>query len=535
MSFAVALVSHGERKAVAIVTSREAEDPKAAAIKLAEQVLAASPETVVKNHEVVWERFWSKGGIELDDPVLQSMWYRNLYFLRCVIRPDAVSPGLFASLVSDGPAWHGDYHTNYNIQSTYWSVYSSNHPELSEPYDRLIADYMPRARWLCQQLFGFEDAYLPHVLFAFEPPPDECQGITRRPYIHHVWGWTLGVAGFSAQPVWWHYKYEPSRELLEKVAYPVVRDIANFQANFIAGCEKTGDGKIMLAPTASPEHWGWTKRFERNRNCGFCLGMFQYMFQAAIEGAQTLGTDADMVARWKNAATLLPDYPLSDADPPVVVDVEGAPPIDYNISVPATPVFPGDVVTFWSPDFQKELFSRTIDQLRWNGNNSAIMLSVSRARLSMPETPAWIREELTARLRPNGTLTLNRNEPRYGFNNFGHYTEQFAASMAINEMLLQSGSDVVRVFPAWPLDKPARFHRLRTQGGFLVTASCENGAVGTMSIESTAGGHLRLLSPWPAIEVVGPVGGARPVALNAEGIVELDTQVGQLFQFRRRQ
>ncbi len=35
---------------------------------------------------------------------------------------------------------------------------------------------------------------------------------------------------------------------------------------------------------------------------------------------------------------------------------------------------------------------------RRKGNNSAIMLSVSRARLSMPETPAWVRRELTARL-----------------------------------------------------------------------------------------------------------------------------------------
>jgi len=534
MSFAVALVTRGSRQAVAIVTSREAADPKAAAIKLAGDALAAAPDAVVKAHEAVWDRFWSKSGLELDDPVLRSMWYRNLYFLRCVVRQGAVSPGLFASLVSDGPAWHGDYHTNYNIQSTYWPVYSSNHPELSEPYDRLIADYLPRARWLCKELFGFEGAYIPHVLFAFEPPPEACQGPTRRQYIHHVWGWTLGVAGFSAQPVWWHYKYEPSREFLEKTAYPVVREIADFQANFVDVCEKTADGKIVLAPTVSPEHWGWTKRFERNRNCAFCLGMFRYVFDAAIEGAQTLGCDAGKVARWQKAVTLLPDYPLSADELPLVVDVQGAPPIGYNISVPATPVFPCDVVSIWSPAAQQELFARTIGGLRWNGNNSAIMLSVSRARLSMPETLPWVREELTARLRPNGTLTLNRNEPRYGFNNFGHYTEQFAASLAINELLLQSVADVVRVFPAWPLDQPARFRQLRAQGGFLVSAACENGKVGPISVESTAGGRLRLLSPWPGIEAVGPAGEARSLTPDEKGIVQLDTQPGQTFEFRAR-
>ena len=534
MSFAVALVTRGQRQAVAVVTSREAADPKAAAIKLAGDALAAEPEAVVKAHEAVWERFWSKSGLELDDPALRSMWYRNLYFLRCVVRPGAVSPGLFASLVSDGPAWHGDYHTNYNIQSTYWPVYSSNHPELSEPYDRLIVDYLPRARWLCKELFGFEGAYIPHVLFAYEPPPEACQGPTRRQYIHHVWGWTLGVAGFSAQPVWWHYKYEPSREFLEKTAYPVVRDIADFQANFIDVCERSDDGKIVLAPTVSPEHWGWTKRFERNRNGAFCLGMFRYTFEAAIEGAGTLGRDADRMARWQKAMGLLPDYPLSGDEPPVVVDVQDAPPIGYNISVPATPVFPGDVVTFWSPAAQQELFARTIGQLQWNGNNAAIMLSVSRARLSMSETLPWVREELTTRLRPNGTLTLNRNEPRYGFNNFGHYTEQFAASLAINELLLQSVADVVRVFPAWPPDKPASFRQLRAQGGFLVSAACENGKVGPVTVESTAGGRLRLLSPWPGIEAVGPDGVARSLTPNEKGVVELDTQAGQTFEFHAR-
>jgi len=228
---------------------------------------------------------------------------------------------------------------------------------------------------------------------------------------------------------------------------------------------------------------------------------------------------------------LLPDSPLSGDEPPVVVDVQGAPPIGYNISVPATPVFPGDVVSIWSPAAQQELFSRTIGGLRWNGNNAAIMLSVSRARLSMSETLPWVREELTARLRPNGTLTLNRNEPRFGFNNFGHYTEQLAASLAINELLLQSVADVVRVFPAWPLDHPARFRQLRAQGGFLVSAACENGKAGPVLIEATAGGRLRLLSPWPRIEVVGPGGETASLTPNEQGIVELDTQPGQTFEF----
>ena len=54
----------------------------------------------------------------------------------------------------------------------------------------------------------------------------------------------------------------------------------------------------------------------------------------------------------------------------------------------------------------------------------------------MPGTLDWLRTELKSRTRPNGTLTLNRLG--HGLNNFGHYTEQFGASMAVSELLLQS-------------------------------------------------------------------------------------------------
>ena len=204
----------------------------------------------------------------------------------------------------------------------------------------------------------------------------------------------------------------------------------------------------------------------------------------------------------------------------MVVDVEDAPPITYNIAVPAVPVFPGDVVTWFAPPAEKELFARTIEGCRWNGNNSVIILSVARARLSMPGTLDWLRTELEARTRPNGTLTLNRRG--HGLNNFGHYTEQFGASMAVSELLLQSVGDVVRVFPAWPKDKPAEFHSLRAQGGFLVSAVMAEGGVKHLSVTSTVGGRLQLLNPWREITVVR---NGRPEALATDdrGIVIAET------------
>ena len=493
MSYAVAIAAKRELQAVAIVTSREAEDPRAAAVKLARETLKEETDTLIGKHEAAWATFWSRSGIRLGDTFLTDTWYRNLYYLRCVTKPGVIPPGLFASLVNSAPAWHGDYHTNYNIQQTFWSAFNTNHPELAEPYARLFRGYLPRAQWLCKQIFGFEGAYFPHVIFAYEPDPETCKSPVGRQYIHHVWGYTMGVPAFTVQPVWWHYKYQPEREFLEKTAYPLVRGVALFQVNFMDVCDQDGDGNLVLAPTVSPEHWGWTKDFARNRNCTFDIAMFRYVFEAAIEGAQTLGRDGELVARWRSALKRLPAYPTTGGDTPVVVDVEGAPPITYNIAVPAVPVFPGDVVSWFSPDAETKLFARTIERTRWNGNNSIYIMGVSRARLSMPGTREWLSNEIKARLRPNQTITLNRLGT--GFNNYGHYTEQFGASMAIGELLLQSVEDVIRVFPAWPKDEDAAFVNLRAQGGFLVSSEQKGGKVVKLEVTSTVSGTLRLLNP----------------------------------------
>ena len=526
MKFAVAVATYGDRTAISIVTSRESDDVVVDAVKLATETLRADNAALVRGHETSWQKFWVTSGVDLDDALLSASWYQNLYFLRCVTKPGVVAPGLFASLVNDRPAWHGDYHTNYNIQQTFWTCFNANHPELAEPYDDLIVSYFARARWLARTVFDSDGAYYPHVLFAYEPPPEQCHGPTRRQYLHHVWGFTIGVAGFTVQPLWWHYKYAPNREFLEKVAYPAVRDVAIFYADFVDECDGGPNGKVVLAPSVSPEHWGWTPNFERNRNCAFDIALARYTLEAAIEGATTLDRDAHLVRRFRAAVVRLPAYPTTEDEEAIVVDVEGAPAINYNIAVPATPVFPGDVVTWWSPAEQRELFARTTEGLRWNGNNSMVILAVTRARLSMPGTLKWLHDEVTARLRPNRTVTLNRLGLPY--NRAGHYTEQFATTMAVGELLLQSVGDIIRVFPAWPKDRPARFHDLRAQGGFLVSGELRDGEVTQVSVTSTAGGRLRLLSPWPRISVRrGPHGDAADLEPDASGTVTLETHAGE--------
>jgi alpha-L-fucosidase 2 len=109
--------------------------------------------------------------------------------------------------------------------------------------------------------------------------------------------------------------------------------------------------------------------------------------------------------------------------------------------------------------------------------------------LSLPDTHEWITREFQRRQMPNGFLQL-LGDTR------GNYSEQTAAAGIVAELLLQSVSDIIRVFPCWPKEKDAGFSKLRAQGGFLVTAEQKAGKIVKLEITSTVGGKLRLLNPW---------------------------------------
>ena len=210
---------------------------------------------------------------------------------------------------------------------------------------------------------------------------------------------------------------------------------------------------------------------------------------------------------------------------PVVVDWRGCKfneVQEHNITVPVVPVFPGDQVTWFSPQTEKDLYRRTIGVTRHNGNNSNVMLNVARARLSMPEAVTETRQWFKGKAAPNGM---------FAWLGHGDYlSESSAVAALVSEFLVQSVGNVIRVFPCWPKEIPAGFADLRAQGGFLVSAQQEDGKIVKLAISSTVGGRLRLLVPWPAVTLARG-GKATQVAPGTDGIVELDTKPGDRLSF----
>jgi hypothetical protein len=135
------------------------------------------------------------------------------------------------------------------------------------------------------------------------------------------------------------------------------------------------------------------------------------------------------------------------------------------------------------------------------------------------------------RQRPNGTLTLNVLGKN--FNDFGHYTEQFAATAIVSELLIQSVNNIIRVFPAWDKTKNAQFQSLRAKGGFLVSSSLTNGECDFVEIKSTVGGNLKVLCPREEMELT--LNGKKiNIQKNKSGIVEIATEAKDIILLKNQ-
>ena len=522
MEYVVAVATRGELKAVSMITSFDQPDGDLlkSAIALASDTVAESEAALVAKHEQAWQDFWSRSGLQLEDPELQRWWYRTVYFAGTICRPGTAPVGLMPPLPTDITPWHADYHHNYNTWQCYLPLAGVNHPELADPWISYNNRMIPRYKNLAMETYGIEGIHLPISSFLHEPDPAISKSVNKRQVSLLPWGLTIGLQGMTLQSMWQKYLYDQDAEYMEEKIYPYLRETARFYVNFIKHCQIDEDGKIKLGPSYSPEH-GKPGIY----NCPFDIAYVQYTFEAMIEAATLLELDSELLAYCKKFKPMLADYPTAlNADgEPILVDWTGCKVGEvklHNITVPASPVFPGDQVTWFDDEATKALHRRTIDAIVFRDHNANVMLNIARARLSMPHARDKFKAWFETRERANGLFEWTGHQ-------HGVYMPEMVGVVGfINELLLQSVNNKIRLLPCWPKDLNAEFSRLRAQGGFMVSAKFKDGRVASATIESVADKRLLLLSPWKTIYANG-----QKLAIDKSGLVNLVTKEGQVFVF----
>lgn len=359
----------------------------------------------------------------------------------------------------DSALWHADFHLNELRAEPMLAL--GQFEELM-PYCEMIRTLLPQCEENARDVYDLPGAMYPLVHF-----PLRCRGIA---HTNLTWEQDMGLNGLASKPLWLYYRYTGDREFLRETAYPVLRSCARFCRSYLTDGE---DGRFHIIPTVSPEHWGLTARFEQNRDCTSALTLTRYLFRVTAEAAAILDTDHDEAEDWRIAAQRLVDYPtFATEDGEIWTDVDGAPPIQYNVPVPLTPVFWGDDVGLDSPEEIRALANRTLRHIDIWPPHRGYLNSCIRPRLGVYEPGA-----------PIGP-----------------------------ENLLQSYQSI-RIFPAVPPEGEIIMESFAAEGGFRISARrTAEGEVEYVGILSTLGGQCTITHSWPGGRAVAAIDGGRDVA-----------------------
>ena len=508
MSFALAMATSGTRHVLAVVDSLENANPLAAAEQLAANALATAEAQLQAAQTAAWAHFWAKSGVQLGNTSLQTQWYQNLYYSACASRPGAAPIGLCLGTddINFSSLWKGIETSDYNFEQAFWGSYDTNHPELSEAYTQYLANYEPVAEWYAQNVFGLSGAAYPHNQWVNESTDPSASTLPRNGLLAYPpYSLGLGLGGWILQNVWDSYLYDPTASYLSTTVYPMMKEAAIFYAGALNACPKDSSGAAIYGPSYVEELGNYGVDDVTSD-----IGFTQLALQAAIQAAQTLGVDSSLVSGWQQALTLLPAYPTASGTSGTVItdELDGSASVAYNVAVPILPVFPAGVVNWFSSAAQQATFLNTIQTIDWGTANSVVMMAGAYARLAPAMTAYnWIANAFSEYQQANGMLVLNGIQG-------ANFTEGFAVSGVISEMLLQSVGGIVRFFPAMPAGQNASFSDLGAEGGFQVSAAQQNGSVGQISVTASQAAPFEFLSPWQYLSVT--ING-KAVALTSDG------------------
>jgi hypothetical protein len=300
----------------------------------------------------------------------------------------------------------------------------------------------------------------------------------------------LGTMAQIIRPSWDEWDYGGDINVLRNECYPLMREMAMFYAAY---AKKGEDGFYHIIPSMEEERWGFYPRFGRNKDVTSSLCMFRWALRRAVEAAELLELDADLRDRWREVAEeVLPTPTWQTPEGPAYTSQPGLEPRrlpgDHFAEPAMYPALLADEINLDSPREQKDMMLRTVQALRTAETSGPTLLLL-------------------------GTPPDQADHQRQR-NNFDP------------EMLLNSRSGRIHLFPVVSATDEIAFRNLQARGGFLVS-SCKNAAgVYHVEIEARRDHQCQLMNPWPGRSVVISEGG------KTDSVpFQLDTSNGECLVF----
>ena len=451
-------------------------------------------EESLKEHLEWWSAYWAKSSVSIPDSLLEKQYYLEMYKFGSAARADVPPISLQAVWTADHgklPPWKGDFHHDLNTQLSYWPSYTGNSLDLEEGFLNWLWKYRPAFKKYTRDYFETEGMNVPGVTTL--------EGEPMGGWIQYSMGQT--VASWLAHHFYMHWKYSMDREFLKQRAYPWIKDAAVFLDQIAV---KKEDGKRKLLISSSPEIFNNSKEAWFSETTNFDLALIRWTYEKAAELASELGLNEE-AAKWNQ---ILSEWPQLDIDAETgLTFAPGVPYAESHRHFSHLMAFhPLGLVDFSKGEADKTIIQNTLRNLEkigpdywcgysysWEGNLYARAFDGEKAS----EALRIFAECFCLK----NSFHVNGDQCKAGHSKFTYrpFTLEgnFAFASGIQEMLIQSHSGIVKLFPAIPSDwKDVSFNKLRTYGAFLVSAKMENGQLSTVEIISEKGGEIVIQNPF---------------------------------------
>lgn len=459
----------------------------------ATKALSAGPAKAYKGHMEYWNSFWKQSGVKVPDALVQHQYDREMYKFGSATRKDSYPISLQSVWTADDgylPPWKGDYHNDLNTQLSYWPSYIGNHLDEGLGYLNTLWSQVGKYKEFTKKFFGKEGLAAPGYCTL--------EGDAMSGWVQY--GFSPTTSAWLGQHFYLHWKYSADKEFLKERAYPFLKDVAIFLEQ---ETQVLPDGTRTFEYSSSPEIHNNSIHAFFPVITNYDLALTRFAFSAAAEMADSLGLVEDS-ARWKKDGGQLPYYAI-DEDGGLSI----APGKSYDLShrhfSHAMAIHPLGLLDIHNGQEEKAIIDATLARLHANGPDW--WCGYSYSWLANMEARAGHGKEAAEALRTfagcfvlRNSFHANGDQTKSGKSNYTYrpFTLEgnFAYASGLQEMLLQSQTGVIEVFPAIPSDwKDVSFNRLRAMGAFLVSAELKAGEVVSLNVYSEKGGTLRIVSP----------------------------------------
>jgi alpha-L-fucosidase 2 len=476
-----------------ISSKRNSQDTSITASEVTEKYFAKGMDEYEENHLTWWNSFWNASGITLPDTLLQQQYYMDMYKLGAAARQGAPPISLQSVWTADNgklPPWKGDFHHDLNTQLSYWPTYAGNHLELEQGFLDWLNQHKHTFEKYTKEYFGTNGLNVPGVTTL--------EGDPMGGWIQYAFGPT--VSAWLGHHFYLHWKYSMDREFLKNDAYPWISNVALFFKE-ISILDK--NGKRTLPLSSSPEIHNNDAKAWFDQMTNYDLALVRWTFITSAELASELGY-LDEAEEWNSILAEWPNYAI-DGTGLMVAPGEQLEESHRHFSH-VMAIHPLGLIDPANGEEDLEIILNTIAHLdeigssKWTGYSFA-WLGNLKARARDGKGAAKALEDFACSFVLPNSFHVNGDQSGTDKSDFTYrpFTLEgnFAFAAGIQEMLIQSHSGVVKLFPAIPPDwQDVSFTTLRTQGAFLVSATMGNGKVDKVEVVSLKGGKIILENPF---------------------------------------